>query len=241
MTADALLDVLADQGPTWARRATARMLVNPFWAERFGDRATQHSHDDGQYHLRYLVLALRLEAPELFAEYARWLRDVLVARSMCSRHLALHFDAFAEEIVAAGIAGADRAVEVLAAGTSGLRARPGVAGRIDELTEETAAAVAAQLCARLPERIESYAAEQRCADDVAYHLSYLADAAATGRSSAFVGYARFIADFLARRGLEPIRLGACFDEVGAQLRRRLDDSHWQELAPLLRDARSAIT
>ncbi len=241
MTNDALIAVLDEHGPTWARRATARVLENPFWAERFGERATQHSHDDGQYHVRYLVLALRLDAPELFTEYACWLRDVLVARHMCSRHLALHFDAFAEEITAAAVLGGERAVAVLGAGTKGLRARAGVAGRVDALTDETAVTVAAQLCARRPDHVASYAAEQRCVDDVAYHLSYLADAAAAGRSAGFVAYTRFIAGFLARRGIEPIQLDACLDELGVQLRRSLDDEHWQELAPLLRDARSVIS
>ncbi|HWB81653.1 MAG TPA: hypothetical protein VG755_42115 [Nannocystaceae bacterium] len=240
MTGDPLLDALDEHGVGWARRATARVLANPFWEERFGDRAQPHSHDDGQYHLRYLVLALRLEEPELFAEYARWLRDLLVARRMCSRHLAQHFAAFADELSEAAPSGVERALEVLAVGQRGLARRDGVASRIEAIADELALAVSSVLLARNPAWAEKAGAAVRCADDIAYHLSYLADAAATGQVSSFRSYIDFIAGFLARRGVGRIELDACLDELGAQLRTRLSDDEWNELAPLFGAARGVV-
>ena len=61
---------------------------DPFWSDRYGERGRRHAVEDGQYHFSYVAEAVAAGSTLLLERYARWLRSVLVARGMCSEHLA---------------------------------------------------------------------------------------------------------------------------------------------------------
>ena len=75
---DVTADALQAQAAEIARAAQARMLADPFWAARFGERGGKHTRQDGDFHVTYLVQAVRLDSSVLLESYALWLRSVLV-------------------------------------------------------------------------------------------------------------------------------------------------------------------
>lgn len=64
---------------------------DPFWLERFGPTKLKFAHEDGGFHIRHLVSALRVGRDDVMENYGRWLREVLVSRGMCTKHLADNF------------------------------------------------------------------------------------------------------------------------------------------------------
>jgi hypothetical protein len=177
-------------------RVLAGMYRNPFWRERFGERADKHGRQDGKFHLQYVIQALAAEDTNVIEQYARWLQQVLTTRGMCSRHLAENFDKLAEQIDAwpAGAA----AVDLLRAATAALCYPEGTAARrLQDRSDTFARLAAAELYARHPE----WTNRARCEDDLRYHLSYAADALALGDPQVFTGYVDWIRGFLERRGI----------------------------------------
>lgn len=63
-----------------------------FWELRYAERGRRFAREDGEFHVRYLADAVRAASPTVMSEYAKWLRDLLVPRGMCSMHLAEHFE-----------------------------------------------------------------------------------------------------------------------------------------------------
>lgn len=61
---------------------------DPFWWDRYGERGRRFAVADGIHHFSYVAEAVAAGSPALLGKYARWLRSVLVARGMCSEHLA---------------------------------------------------------------------------------------------------------------------------------------------------------
>ena len=88
--------VLADRldaiTATLVARSLEYMPHDEFWERRYAARGTRFAREDGAFHVRYLVDALRAESPTVMTEYARWLRDLLVPRGMCTLHVAEHFE-----------------------------------------------------------------------------------------------------------------------------------------------------
>jgi len=60
--------------------------------QRFGERGKKVCHQDILYHLDYLQGALISNDPEIFSQYALWLRDVLNSRGVPTAHLSASFD-----------------------------------------------------------------------------------------------------------------------------------------------------
>ena len=78
-----------------AAASLAYMPTDPFWEDRYGERGRRFAGEDAAYHLRYLRDALRAGSQTVLDAYGRWLRDVLVPRGMCTRHLQQHFEQLA--------------------------------------------------------------------------------------------------------------------------------------------------
>ena len=76
----------------------AYMPRDPFWEERYGERGRRFASEDGAFHLKYLCEALRSGSQSVLDTYALWLRDVLVPRGMCTRHLQQHFEHLASAL-----------------------------------------------------------------------------------------------------------------------------------------------
>jgi hypothetical protein len=211
-------------------RVLAEMYKNPFWLERFGDRAQRHGRQDGRFHIDYLMQAVGSEDAGVLENYARWLQQVLTTRGMCSRHLAENFDRLAAEIAAEGWPDAQPAVDMLGAATRALRYSSAPAREIQEHASVLVAATVDVLYVRHPEWNARWgeAGRARCLDDVDYHVSYAADAVALERTDVFVSYAQWIADFLARRHIPREHLVETLEVLGhapaanAELRRVID-------------------
>jgi hypothetical protein len=204
----ALADRIEAQAVGLTRRALDEIYVNPFWQERFGERGRQRAEEDSRYHLTYLAEALRAESPEILVNYARWLRTVLVTRGMCSRHLAENFARLAAVIRDEVAVGSEQAARYLESAEAALVYDRGPARAIQLAAPGLAEQAVSVLYARHPDwlRVGGMAGQQRCRDDVLYHLSYLADAVALRRADLFAVYVDWIAGFLERRGIPPEHL-----------------------------------
>jgi len=164
-----LSEQLAEAGPRLSERVLAEMYADPFWAARFGDRGRHHARTDGDFHIKYLAEALDSNSVAVFASYAHWLRELLVSRGMCSRHLAENFTLLAAAIEAEPWTDRGRAVEILRAGADSLRHTTGPAAELEALRALTPDTATDTL------------------------LSYLADALAFAQPSWFAAYTAFAA------------------------------------------------
>lgn len=187
MSNAALEDVLASAGPAISARVIEQMYEHPFWIERFGGRGQRHAGRDGDFHIQYLCEAVASGDDGVFVRYARWLREVLVTRGMCSRHLADNFRLLAEAIDREPWPGRERAVAILRAGAAALAYDHGVPGVVDRARP----ALVALATASMP-----------TADvhDLDHFLSYLSDAVALDRPELFEKHVAFMVGFYIRRG-----------------------------------------
>jgi hypothetical protein len=78
--------------PQLASASLDYMPRDPFWEDRYGERGRRFASEDAAFHLRYLRDALSSGSQSVLDAYGRWLRDVLVPRGMCTRHLQEHFE-----------------------------------------------------------------------------------------------------------------------------------------------------
>jgi hypothetical protein len=204
------------------RRLSARVIDDmyaddPFWRERFGERGRRHAGEDGDFHIAHLVQALVARDPEVLVGYARWLQSVLTTRGMCSRHLDENFERLARalqlEIPAAALA-----VEYLERARAGLRYPEGPGRELQDATPRLARATLEALSRGHPDWLARHGETERetRAADVSYHLSYLADAAALGRSELFASHAVWIGEFSKRRRVPAEQLVECLQLI-AQL------------------------
>jgi hypothetical protein len=218
-----LEELLREAAPRLTASVLAEMYSNPFWEARFGDRGRQHGGQDGNSHVTYLVEALAAGDPRVFLAYASWLREVLVARGMCSRHLVDNFERLANAIDGEPWEGRERAVAILRAGAHALVYTGDDAGAIDGARSALARDTVASLYAAHPDWLTRFgeSGRARCVDDVDYHLSYLADALAFSRREQFVAYIAFMATFLERRAVPRGHLRECLVTLSNVLRSRL--------------------
>lgn len=230
-----LLQRLEAAGPRLVDATLARMLENPFWAERFGERARTHGREDGLYHVRYLVAALEARDAEVLRRYATWLRTVLVSRGMSSRHLAENFTLLSDAIAAEGWPDAGEATAHLHQAEEALLFPPrSPAGQLQREERALAEACVARLYAHHPSWSPAWRA--RCVDDVRYHVAYLADALGAEQPPLFASYVAWAGGFLARRGVPRAHLDASLVALGEVLPAPLL-AHAQ---PLLAQARRSL-
>lgn len=93
-----LQEHLQRDGAALSQAVLDEQYRDPFWRGRFGERGRRHADQDSAFHLQYLARALETGAPEIMVRYARWLREVLVTRGMCSRHLAENYRLLAGQL-----------------------------------------------------------------------------------------------------------------------------------------------
>ncbi len=239
----ALMQELEAEARALTLRVVDEMYRDPFWSARFGERGRKFSEEDGQYHVTYLVQALGAQQPEVLARYARWLRSVLTARGMCTRHLTENFERLALAVRDLSADG-QLAVEYLEAACGALRAELGRAQPLAAESERLTASVCAWLdgdgaapedaggAASLPERQQL----------VASLLSYLADAVALGRAQQLVAHVLWLDGWLAR---EPAGRGLTARLLAGMERRlqqvaSLPAALRGEAGELLSQARSAL-
>ena len=167
-----------------ARRPILEMYAaDPFWSRRFGRRGERHAGEDGRHHVVYLLEALREGDALRFVRYVEWLRTVLVARGMCTRHvlenLARLGDAANDLLARDGVDAAEPR-RYLREAASALAHAAGPAA--------VAARVAGALADRPPYAVEGDD-DRRETADLAW---YLADALAARRDDLFVAHVRWL-------------------------------------------------
>lgn len=188
----ALLDV---HGDALAERCVRRMLEDPFWEERFGDRSLSVGRETGQDHVRYLREAIRGQRPYVFSNYAVWLRDAACARSLCTLHVERSLMALRDELHALD----DRVFTT-------------AIGWIDEAIRRLRYATGP---GQQVERLCPIATEQVLHEDALGHAdqwshivpvlcSYLADSVAGTRPQAFTEHVHWRLGYLRNRGI-PVR------------------------------------
>jgi hypothetical protein len=196
-----LVENLTAAGPRLTARVLGEMYEDPFWQERFGARGRSHANADGDFHVRYLVAALEGRDPGVFTAYARWLRDLLVARGMCSLHLRDNFVRLARAIADEGWPDAHEAIAVLDAGADAIVHRDGDAAAVERLQAELPAAAA-----RLPGAADA-TARAALAWELRCLASFLADSL-VGNHDRFGPHVEFLRRLHAARGVPGARVDA---------------------------------
>ena len=238
---DALAARIEARADALAARALARMYENPFWDARFGERGRRFAAQDQHHHLQHLGVALHVGHAETLVRYARWVQVVLTSRGMCSRHLAENFARLAEAIAADGIAEPGPALAYLRIAEEALTYDGGPARAVQEATPAMVDDAVADLDARHPDwwAGRGEAGRARCRDDLASHLSYVADALALGRPDLFAAHVRWVAGFLAGLDVPPPHLA----DALAALRhacRRLPSEHRSPVRAVLASGQDAL-
>lgn len=84
-----------------ATRIAGRHLeLHPEFLERWGAYGRVKCTEDADYHLRYLVQALRFEAPSLFVAYTQWARQLLEKRGIPWSDLQANLEVLRDELAA---------------------------------------------------------------------------------------------------------------------------------------------
>jgi hypothetical protein len=219
---------LERHGRELSQQVLADMYRDPFWSERFGERGRRHADEDSDFHLRYLRRALESRDAGVMLRYAQWLRGVLSARGMCTRHLVENFQRLARTIAARGWPGHEEALGYLEEASAALMYPGGMARELQEHEE----ALAAQVAAAVHKDNRAAAllrAPQDLRDDVANLFSYLADACSGAQSGTFVTHVQWLRDCMQRAGrdLQSLHdvLAACDAALGQSGRAPAARSH----------------
>lgn len=176
----------------------AAELRDPFWEERYGERARRRGREDNDFHVSYLIEAIEAGTAASLEQYALWLRTLLTHRGMCSWQLDENFRLLADAIVAAQVSDADAAVAYLDKARAVLKYRDGDAGALDAAAPALAETLRAQLASAHPE-LRPHA--ERLGQDLVQQLSYLADALASGNAAGYRDYAGWSQGWWRRAGL----------------------------------------
>jgi hypothetical protein len=170
---------------------------DPFWFARYGEeRARRFGAEDAVFHVRYLVQALEARDAGVMERYARWLQGLLVARGMCSRHLARHFHGLHDALVREGLGEPPEAVKYVRAAEAALEWPEGPARQLREAAPKLVAHAVRELANR---GALTPGQETRLSEELNLQLSYLMDALGTKRPGLFVEHVRWYSDFWPQR------------------------------------------
>lgn len=181
---------LQDASGRLTDRVLAEMYVDPFWHDRFGERADKHGRQDGKFHIDYLCEALATGDAGVMTRYAVWLQQVLTTRGMCTRHLVDNFARLARAIEDESWPDAAQALDLLQRAIAALRHGNAAAHAVQAFANE-----AAQLAA---ERLEID--RELVEHELAYLADYAADAIALGMPAIVARRASWAATYHERHG-----------------------------------------
>ena len=180
-----------------AEASAAHLYEDPFWHARYGEeRARRFGGEDALFHVRYLVQALDARDVGVMERYARWLQGLLVARGMCSRHLARHFHGLHDALVREGLGEPPEALRYVRAAETALDWPEGPARDVREATPTLVAQAVRELANR---GALTPGQETRLGEELHLQLSYLMDALGAKRPGLFVEHVCWYADFWPQR------------------------------------------
>ena len=183
----AIIDLLVAEGREISQAVLAEQYRDPFWTARFGSKGRRHANEDSDFHLQYLTRALVTRDTGVLLRYARWLREVLNSRGMCSRHLAENFRLLAEGIEARGWPEGELAARYVREARAALAYEEGDAAAVERSQEAIVDAA-----------LQDAGSGRR--EALCQLVSYLADALAVGRPDTLVDHVRWTAGWLQRTG-----------------------------------------
>ncbi|PCC67701.1 hypothetical protein SAMN02745121_02338 [Nannocystis exedens] len=195
-------------------RVLGEMYADPFWRERFGERADKHGRQDNRFHVQYLQQALADDDPAVIANYARWLQQVLTARGMCTLHLAENFERLAVAVADERWPDGQAAVDLLQAAKAALAYPDGLAGEVQRRADTIVLAAAVTLSTAGED-------EPLPVAELATLVSYCADALALTSPRALADHATWLAGYLERRGVPRSRLVRRLDAIRAAIEQLL--------------------
>ncbi|MCY1053996.1 hypothetical protein [Nannocystis sp. SCPEA4] len=225
-----LVEQLEAASARLTERVLAEMYVDPFWRERFGQRADKHGRQDGRFHVQYLQQALATGEPAVLENYARWLQQVLTARGMCTRHLAENFERLAAAIAEEPWPDRQAAVDLLRAATAALTYEDGLARAVQRRADAVVRAAAATLAED----------DASVVGELDALVSYCADALALASPQVLANHVAWLAGFHERRGMARERLVARLAAVRVALEQELPESR-AAIAGLLGPALAAAS
>ncbi|MDC0715582.1 hypothetical protein [Nannocystis bainbridge] len=216
MSHEALIAQLAEASDRLTERVLGEMYVDPFWRERFGERADRHGRQDGRFHVQYLQQALAGDDPAVLENYARWLQQVLTARGMCTLHLAENFERLAAAIADEPWPDRQAAVDLLSAAAAALAYPDGLAREVQRRADTLVLAAAVALAAAGDD-------EPLQVVELGTLVSYCADALALGSPAVLADHVRWLAGFLGRRGIPRAHLVRRVEAIRTALAQQLPD------------------
>lgn len=80
------------------RVTDAHFQQHPELLQRFGEIGRTRCLEDAEFHLQYLIQALRFRAPSLFVAYTQWARQLLEKRAMAWSDLQQNLERLGDEI-----------------------------------------------------------------------------------------------------------------------------------------------
>ncbi|WAS97417.1 hypothetical protein [Nannocystis punicea] len=196
---EALIGQLEAARDRLTERVLEEMYADPFWRERFGERADKHGRQDGRFHVQYLQQALAEGDPAVLQNYARWLQQVLTARGMCTLHLAENFERLAIAISHEPWADRQAAVDLLRAAKAALAYSDGLAGEVQHRCDTIVLGAAVALAGAGDDEPLQVA-------ELATLVSYCADALALASPQVLANHVAWLGSYFDRHGLPRARL-----------------------------------
>lgn len=192
-------DILEAARPILVDAFLADLYQNNFWKIRYDDYGRDFHRTDAQYHLNYLITALKLGQTDIYANYWANYRPVMVLRGACTRHVHELIDSTARPVALALQDGFPLVEPCFSAAHKALDYPQPFCQALRERQADIIECVAAQWC---PD--ESRRAPYR--RDLQYHLSYLEDTVVAGKPELFRQYLEWVCHFLMESGLPPKQL-----------------------------------
>ena len=198
-----LARLLLCDGHALSQRVLDIQYRDAFWSERFGDRGRRHADEDSDFHLQYLARALDANDGAILVRYARWLRDVLASRGMCTRHLDENFRLLAAQIEAqSGWPNREAALGLLGEARGALLHTHKDARWIQDHEATLTASQVVYLRTRgIGWKRDDARGAEGLADDAANYWSYVADALALGDPRTLVEHAVWLVRHVCRHGV----------------------------------------
>lgn len=211
---DPACEILESARPLLTDAILADLYANTFWKNRFDDYGRGFARVDTQYHLNYLITALRSDSRSIYPDYWVRYRLVMVQRGACTHHVHEFIDCTARQVglvlrEAFPLAEPHFAASHLALEYD-LPACRALSGQRDAIIERVT-----QMVSPLDDELKSTRRDMR------YHLSYLEDAAALERPELFTQYAQWVRQFLMEFGLRPAGLAGALQALDEALMQML--------------------
>lgn len=206
---DSIVERLRRDGHRLSQQVLDEQYRDPFWTERYGARGRRHADEDSDFHLRYLIRALQHGDPGVMVRYARWLREVLASRGMCTRHLAENFRHLAAALESMRWPGGDAAVVMVRQAEAALAYEEAAPRAVQEAAASVAREVERAHRERFPRGwAHADGREDPLREDLLNFLSYVADSLAFDSPATLVSHTAWFAGHLERSGTPRAELDA---------------------------------